>query len=699
MDELERERRHAADAREALAAMVDAARHQVVIGEAAGADGFALESLGRLLKGNAGRIAGEPAGPPFFGRLDFGARPEAGDHAGRRYHIGRRHISGGPERPPLVLDWRAPAARAFYQASAGEPQGVAVRRRFGWASLTLTGFEDEDLGRGAGTERGADPEHGADTRPAGCILAAELERPRRGPMRDIVATIQPEQDDLVRAGPDESICVQGAPGTGKTAVGLHRAAYLLYSHRKRLERSGVLIVGPNPTFLRYISAVLPALGEVDVEQTTLDGLLQRTAVRGVDEGAAAIVKHDARMAPVLRRALYARVAGPEETLVVPDGAYRWRVPPADLRAIVDAVCGERVPYETGRDRVRSRVVALLQRQAERRGQPTNAAWQRRTGRSRAVTAFLDATWPRTRPEELVAALLGDAGTLAAAAGGTLTEAERTAIRWARPRPARSARWTAADAVLIDEAAGLIEPARGHGHLIVDEAQDLSPMECRVLARRGGLGSLTVLGDLAQGTTPWAAREWRAQLAHLGVPDARIVPLTRGFRVPGAVLALANRLLDALDVDVPPGRSARGDGELRLRPSDDLAEGVRAAVRDALAREGSIAVIAADAALPALAGALRAAGITAGTADGDERVSLVPATLAKGLEYDHVVVAEPAGIAEAEARGLHRLYVVLTRAVSRLDVVHARPLPARLAAAVPPEAEAEAEAAVPAGPAG
>nr|WP_143226973.1 AAA family ATPase [Actinomadura mexicana] len=654
--------------------MVADARHQVEIGEGAGADRYALESLGRLLKSNLQRLANEPDGPPFFGRLDLGADAAdedacAGDagRSGRRYYIGRRHIPGGPESPPLVLDWRAPVARAFYRASPGEPHGVALRRRFGWdlaAPAVLTGFEDERF----------DP--GEDSRTSD-ILDAEVTRPRQGPMRDIVATIQPEQDELVRAGLDESICVQGAPGTGKTAVGLHRAAFLLYHHRKRLERSGVLIIGPNPAFLRYIAAVLPALGEADVEQTTLLGLLGRTRVRADDTEAAALVKHDARMAEVLHRALGAGVTAPEDALVVPDGAYRWRIPAEELSTIVAGVRGEQVPYGTGRERVRARVVALLQRQAERRGRPVNEAWQRKVGRSAAVGAFLGRVWPAVKPEELVAALLGDRQVLARAADGVLTAAEQAAISWDRRRSAGAARWSAADAVLVDEAAGLVEPGRGAGHVIVDEAQDLSPMECRVIARRAGRGSLTVLGDLAQGTAPWAARDWAEQLAHLGVPKARIVPLTEGFRVPGAVLALAARVLTALDVDVPPGRSTRGDGEVRFREADVLAEEVVAAVRDALARDGAVGVIAADDAIGPLGAALRAAGFETGEPGGPARVSLVPATVAKGLEYDHVIVAEPGGIVAAEARGANRLYVALTRAVSRLDIVHARPLPAIL----------------------
>ncbi|HET6214987.1 MAG TPA: AAA family ATPase, partial [Micromonosporaceae bacterium] len=621
------------------------------------------ETLGRTLARRVAALADDPNTPLFFGRLDL-----TGDQhePAARHHIGRRHVVDDAGEP-MVLDWRAPVSRAFYRASARDPQGVGVRRRFGFQAGALTSFEDEHLDRGE--------ELGTGSR----ILTAEIERPRVGPMRDIVATIQPDQDELVRADLADSICVQGAPGTGKTAVGLHRAAYLLYLHRERLKRSGVLILGPNKAFLRYISAVLPALGEVDVEQTTVDDLLARLPVRATDRPEVATVKHDARMAEVLHRALYARIRRPAAPIVVSDGSFRWRVSEEALRRIVDGVRRERPPYGLGRERVRARVTALLQRQSEaRRGDSPGEAWVRRMGRSRPVTEFLDHSWPAVAPEALVHELLADPSTLAAAADGLLTESEQASIRWpVPPRSARAARWSAADAVLIDEAAGLIDRTPSFGHVIVDEAQDLSAMQCRAIARRSEHGSVTLLGDLAQGTAPWAATNWADPLRHLGKPDAAVVPLTTGFRVPAAVVALANRLLPALAVSVPPGVSLRRDGSLTVRQVSDVDDAVTREVRAALEHEGSVAVIAADAAAARLTAVLHAAGIATSTPEDVEtaaRVTIVPATLAKGLEYDHVIVAEPAEIVAAEPRGLHRLYVVLTRAVSRLAVVHAQPLP-------------------------
>ncbi|WBB65455.1 AAA family ATPase [Micromonospora sp. WMMD812] len=696
--ELAAERAHLDASRAALGRMRERAEALFATGDKVAGDAYTAEQLGRHMARRVKELADDSTTPLFFGRLDFGTvpggaldapdqpdapdAPDAADHAGRRYHIGRRHVTD--ERgEPMVLDWRAPVSRSFYRASARDPQGVATRRRFGFSTGALTSFEDEHLDRGE--------ELGTASR----ILTAEIERPRVGPMRDIVATIQPEQDELVRADLATSICVQGAPGTGKTAVGLHRAAYLLYLHRERLRRAGVLIVGPNRAFLSYIAAVLPALGEVEVEQATVEDLLGRVPVRAIDDPATATLKHDARMAEILRRAIEAHIGEPTEPIVVSDGSFRWRIGLEPLHRVVAETQREGLPYGVGRERVRARVVSLLQRQAEaRRAESPSDAWLRRMGKCRPVTDFLDAVWPALTPEGLVHTLLGDPTALAAAADGLLTEAEQALLQGRVSdgghgsaatgtklgRTPKATKWSAADAVLIDEASGLIERPAGFGHVVVDEAQDLSPMQCRAIARRSEHGSITLLGDLAQGTAPWAATDWRQSLSHLGKPDAAVVPLTVGFRVPAAVVAFANRLLPALAVDVPPAESLRRDGGLDIRTVTDLTGAAVAEVRAALAHDGSVGVIAADDAVDGLRAALDAAGVSTATADDvatAARVTVVPATLVKGLEYDHVVVVEPAAIVAAEPRGLHRLYVVLTRAVSRLAVLHAAPLPAPL----------------------
>ncbi|MFJ2788796.1 MULTISPECIES: HelD family protein [unclassified Streptomyces] len=648
--DLARERAHHDACRAALARMTEDVAEQVVTGEDTAASGADAEALGRHLRSRAEEMREQPPGPLFFGRLDR--------EDGQVHHIGRRRIAEDPAAPPLVVDWRAPVSRAYYQAGAHDPQGVLRRRRFGWApysagaSEDLTALEDEQLAAGGAVTVSA-------------LLAGEIERPRVGPMRDIAATIQPEQDDLVRSDPAASLCVQGAPGTGKTAVGLHRAAYLLYTHPQRVRRSGLLVLGPHRAFLAYISEVLPALGETGVRQATLADEIARHPVRAEDGEAAARTKHDVRMAGVLRRALYGRVdPAPAEDLAVPDGSYRWRLPAELLAGIVSGVRAEAPPYATGRERVRARVVRALQLRAERRSGPMGAAWARRIERARAVTALLDACWPKAVPEEVLAGFLADPRD------PDLTETERAALRWERPpRSYRSARWTAADLVLLDELAGLIERPESYGHVVVDEAQDLSPMECRAVARRTAFGSLTVLGDLAQGTTPWAARDWHEQLAHLGKAGAPVVPLTLGHRVPSVIVDLANRLLPHLGADVPAGRSVRRDGEVTVRRATDLPTAARQAVREALAAEGSVGVITSDALLGPVGEA-----VPSGGPGRSGRVTVLAARDAKGLEFDHVVVVEPAAILAAEPRGANRLYVVLTRAVSRLTLVHQEELP-------------------------
>ncbi|WP_432833817.1 HelD family protein [Dactylosporangium sp. CA-092794] len=654
--ELAAERAHLDASRQALRRMREHAEDLYSTGDQVAGDPFAAETLGRALARRIADLADNPDTPLFFGRLDLD------EH---RYHIGRRHVTDAAGEP-MVLDWRAPLSRRFYQASARDPQDVDTRRRFGFVKGDLTSFEDEHLGRG-------------EEQATSQILLDEIERPRVGPMRDIVATIQPEQDVLVRADLETSICVQGAPGTGKTAVGLHRAAYLLYLHRERLRRAGVLIVGPNQAFLGYIAAVLPALGELEVRQSTIEDLIARVPVRAVDPVEAQVVKHDPRMAQVLHRALWARLARPEEPLQVSDGAYRWRVSVEALRRVIDDVRREDPPYALGRERARARIVSLLQRQAEAKsGESPPESWARRMGKARSVVEVLDAAWPAVTPEGLVFDLLRDPETLAQAAEGILTAEERAAIVWAKPaRTARAVKWSAADLVLVDEAAGLLERQASVGHIVLDEAQDLSPMQCRAVARRSTHGSITLLGDLAQGTAPWAATDWRESLAHLGKPEAGVVPLSVGFRVPDAVVKLANRLLPALAVDVPPAVSLRRDGELTVLAVDDLAAAVVAEVGSALTYPGSVGVIAADHQVDQMRAAL--------AEQIDDRLSLVPASIAKGLEYDHVIVIEPAQIVSAEPRGLHRLYVVLTRAVSRLSVLHTEPLPAQLTEVAAPAA--------------
>jgi DNA helicase IV len=610
-----------------------------------------------------------PDAPLFFGRLDYDGLPADDGVAGHSFHIGRRHVHA-PDGTPAVIDWRAPVSRPFYRASNADPMDLALRRRFGFSGGELTAYEDEHF-----TEPAA--------RPAGAsrILIEEIERPRSGPMRDIVATIQPDQDDIVRAGAGQTVCVQGAPGTGKTAVGLHRVAYLLYAYREQVRRRGVVMVGPNRAFLSYIRNVLPALGELDVTQTTVGELVSSVPVRGTDSEAAAVVKGDARMAEVLRRALWSSIRAPDDAVVLPRGSRRWRVPSYQLAELVDELRTRGVRYGAARELLEHRIAHVILSQMEAAGEACDDRTHEAVRRSRPVRSAVDAIWPKVEPVRLVFELLSSPQRLASAARGVLTDTEQAVIVWSpAPRGPGSARWSPADMVLIDEASDLITRTPSLAHVVIDEAQDLSPMECRALGRRCSTGAATVLGDLAQGTTPWAAPSWEALLSHLGKPDADVRELSVGYRVPRQILDYASVLLAVIAPGLRPASSLRADpGALEVirAPAGSLGQAVAQACARACAQPGSVGVIAADPDVSVLAGALDSAGMRYGAPGSDARLTLVPVTLAKGLEYDHVIVVEPARIASAEARGLHRLYVALTRAVSRLTVLHAEPLPSPL----------------------
>ncbi|MEU7409648.1 ATP-binding domain-containing protein [Streptomyces sp. NPDC042638] len=637
------------------------------------------EVLARQIDERVKALADLSGTPLFFGRLDYLHAPgaeRAEGAGGEQFYIGRRHVHDA-SGDPMVIDWRAPVSQPFYRASRKDPMDVALRRRFGYTGGDLTAYEDEHL---------SDPADPLEAATAGKLLQQEIERPRVGPMRDIVATIQPEQDEIVRSGLSGTVCVQGGPGTGKTAVGLHRVAYLLYAHRDRLARTGTLVIGPNRSFLHYIEQVLPALGELAVRQATVDDLVARVEVRGTDDAAAALVKGDARMAEVLRRALYAHVTMPAEPVVVVRGSRRWRVPAYEVEETVRELLARDIRYGAAREALPQRIAHAVLVQMERAGEAPDDRVQDAVARSSAVKAAVKAVWPAVDPAKLVLRLLGEPEFLAEHAAGILDEDERKTILWAKPvRGVKSARWSAADAVLIDEAADLIQRTPSLGHVVLDEAQDLSPMQYRAVGRRCTTGSATVLGDLAQGTTPWATRSWAEALGHLGKPEGAVEELTAGFRVPTDVIAYASRLLPHIAPGLAPVASVRENpGFFEVRTVTGTAE-VVAACAELLRNEGSTGLIAADARVADLAEALAAAGISF-LGPGEEttretRLTLVPASLAKGLEYDYVVLDEPRAVVDGEPderTGLRRLYVALTRAVSGLIVTHSAPLPAQLA---------------------
>ncbi|KDN78716.1 ATPase AAA [Streptomyces olindensis] len=674
-DPLSRERSHLAASRSALRAMredVEALDISDVT-----ANWVNAEVLARQIDERIKALADLSDTPLFFGRLDYLHAPgseQAEGARGERFYIGRRHVHDA-DGDPMVIDWRAPVSQPFYRASKQDPMDVALRRRFGYTRGDITAYEDEHL---------SDPAEAARTSK---LLQQEIERPRVGPMRDIVATIQPEQDEIVRSGLSGTVCVQGGPGTGKTAVGLHRVAYLLYAHRERLARTGTLVIGPNRSFLHYIEQVLPALGELTVQQATVEDLVAHVEIKGTDEATAAVVKGDARMARVLRGALYSHVTMPTEPVVVVRGSRRWRVPAYELEDIVRELLDRDIRYGAAREALPQRIAHAVLVQMERSGEAPDDRVQDAVARNSAVKAAVKQTWPAVDPAKLVLRLLSDAEFLAAHAEGILDEDEQKAILWAKPaRSVKSAKWSAADAVLVDEATDLIQRTHSLGHVVLDEAQDLSPMQYRAVGRRCTTGSATVLGDLAQGTTPWATRSWEEALAHLGKRDAVVEELTAGFRVPTDVITYASRLLPHIAPGLTPVVSIRENpGHFEVREVSGAAD-VVAACRESLRHEGSTGLIAADARVPELAKALTDAGIPylgpGEETTQDTRLTLVPASLAKGLEYDYVVLDEPSAVVDGEPderTGLRRLYVALTRAVSGLTVTHAAPLPDQLTA--------------------
>jgi DNA helicase IV len=360
--------------------------------EVQGGDRVSSEYLAATLYHRAASLADDPASTLFFGRIDV--EPTAADEGRQRWYVGRRHVAD-EDGEPVVIDWRAEVSRAFYRASRAEPMGVLLRRRFGIDHGAITAYEDEHLTDPSEAERRSQ------------ILAGEIERPRVGPMRDIVATIQPEQDQIVRADVGTTVCVQGAPGTGKTAVGLHRAAWLLYAYRDRLARSGVLVIGPNRAFLEHVGAVLPALGEVEVDHTTIEELTARIPVRGNDSAAVGTLKGDARMAAVLHRAVWSSVREPTEALVVPRGSRHWRVPVHEVRDIIAELRTRGVRYNAARAMLAHRLAHAVLLKMEGAGDSPDDRVQDAVSRSRPVRAYADSVWPPLDPPKVVLKVLSD----------------------------------------------------------------------------------------------------------------------------------------------------------------------------------------------------------------------------------------------------------------------------------------------------
>ncbi|MGC0251090.1 HelD family protein [Pseudactinotalea sp. Z1748] len=666
-----------------------------------------------------------------FGRLDL--------RDGDRRYVGRIGVSDA-EHSPVLTDWRAPAARAFYQATAHAPGEVTLRRHLQTRHRQVVAIEDDVLDLDA-----LDPDTQVELAGEGALMAA-LKASRTGRMGDIVATIQAEQDAIIRSDLGGVLVVQGGPGTGKTAVALHRAAYLLYSHRERLERSGVLLIGPSRVFLRYIEQVLPALGETGVVSSTLGDLIPGISATAIEEPRVARIKGRRAWAGIISRAVRAkqRVLGPQELKV---GSVVLQLRPDEVREAQARARRSGHPHNRARVTfVRAMLTSLATQYLEQIGgageEPAEVVEEIRSARD--VRVALNLCWLPLTATGLVAELFAKPHKLEAVAG-RMPAADREVL----VRPVGS-EWTTADIPLIDEAAELIgsddeteraqarmEAARReqevayarevlasvgssddpvaardlvsaetfagrfaeagprlttaerayrdrswtYGHVVVDEAQELSEMAWRALLRRCPSRSMTVVGDVAQTSSPAGTREWSQRLDTMLRRDWRVAELTVNYRTPAAVMRAARAAVTAADPKHPPAplQSAREVPDaLVLTAANSLGETVAAVLEDEVAAvgEGTVAVITAAARQDELS---RVLDIPAGPVDLTAQVVLLDPSGAKGLEFDRVIVAEPGAIlAEGEPADL---YVAMTRPTQRLHVVHAEELPPGFAAAM------------------
>jgi hypothetical protein len=684
--------------------------------------------------------------PLVFGRMDT--------TDDERLHIGRVGVSDR-DHEQLVMDWRAPAAAAFYRATGREPLGLVRRRHLICRGHTVVSIDDEVLDGSVARERGLHLVGEA-------ALLSALDQARTGRMGDIVATIQAEQDEIVRAPLSGVTVVQGGPGTGKTAVALHRVAYLLYTHRFPLEDHGVLVIGPSPLFLRYVERVLPSLGEQSVVMATLADLVPTTHLGPPGRPEVVRLKGEARMAQLVANALSDRQRPIPRAIDMPHGAATLRIAPGVSRRIVERAKTATGTHNERRLTVERQVLNHLWREWQkkqardertgRRGPrseltPDEEKTRRRDfdetiRRQPAYREALERMWPVLSPHSLLHDLFGSVALLKSAARGVLTPEEAESLHRPRSTSVAEVRWSPDDVPLLDEAIpllGTVTPGatpgsrsgredtawladrvldemrhyvdfldpglraalthrisdaaeeavygtyeqdlplwdRTFGHVVVDEAQELSPMAWRMLARRCPRGSMTIVGDLGQAASPHAPARWEDLEQHL---PARKVPqvrqLTVNYRTPAEIMDLASHVLAATAPDLTPPRSVRSTGvapEIRAAASGNLVHEVAATVSslDESVR-GNLAVIAPVVLVDDIGQQL---GLDVDPRDllGEAHVLLTPEA-AKGLEFDAVVVVEPALIVGESPSGLRSLYVAMTRPTQRLVVVHERPLP-------------------------
>jgi DNA helicase IV len=597
------------------------------------------------------------SGPLYFGRIDRdGQEP---------LYIGR-HAVADTHSELLAINWRAPAAEPFYAATTADPHGLTRRRRLDIEDREVLGFVDERLAVGA-------EEHLTDA------IVEDITRQRVGEMRQIISTITPEQYELITLRVDGTLVVQGGPGTGKTAVGLHRAAWLLYADRQ-LAREGVLVVGPNRVFITYISQVLPALGEQSVEQRPVDALVSgRPWATGESEELATLLG-SGRMAVLLSRLLWERVVIPDEPVSMAVGRVRVEVTPEDVADLIAEAQGRRT-YQAGRERFRDRLADRLVTQVMERARGGHAAAPEAVAsavrQTKEFQRLATKAWPRQTPEALVAALFKNRRRLAAAAGDLLSGEEIDLLLASAPAKTRSA-MTHSEFALLDEARALIDPElHTFGHVVVDEAQNLSPMELRMVVRRARGQSITVLGDIAQRTAEARLSTWETVLRDAGVDRIDIEELLVSYRVPDDFLRIAATLRP--EAAVPEGVRSAPWPAVAVRTGD--VGPVAAELAERMADEvGSVGVIVPAALHDAVAAVL--AGATdpeEGDAALSAGVNLVGLAAIKGLEFDAAIVVEPAAILdERPDGGRGGLYTAMTRSTRALAVVHTLPLPEGLA---------------------
>jgi DNA helicase IV len=624
-----------------------------------------------------------------FGRID-----REPDEGGETFYIGRLAVSDD-QQEPLVVDWRAPVAEPFYRATGRQTMGLARRRHFATRGRQVLAIEDElfgdhalDLGEGSGLQG------------QGALIAA-LETARSGRLGDIVATIQGEQDEIIRGPLPGVLVVQGGPGTGKTVVALHRAAYLLYTHRFPLEDQGVLVVGPNRLFLAYIEQVLPSLGEAGVELAVLADLIDTVSVRGRDHEDAARLKGHEVMAKVLAKAVRDRKRPLRSNLRIGHGLQHLVLTVEQSEWIVHEARRRYRTHNAGR-RFVEREVARALAESSRTPRDPSELW-RQVRRHPDVFAAMESMWPVLTPAQFLHDLYGARSLLHLAAGKAVSPEEIDLLHRPRSASVDQVVWTHDDVPLLDEARALLGPkprirrtdgdddeVRTYGHIVIDEAQDLSPMQLRMLTRRSLNGSMTVVGDIAQSTGAWAHADWNEILALLPQKrPARREELTVGYRIPGPNMDLAARVLALSAPDLTPPRSVRQDGRpprlTGVAEGEALGPAIAQAVRDEIAAVGSgnVAVICPASRVDEASAALTAVGIDHGVAieQGlNHQVTVVPVGIVKGLELDATVVVDPAGILEEEAQGMRALYVALTRATKLLTIVYPGALPPVLAPA-------------------